>query len=281
MMYQLAKTVVLAIAGLGLMAGNLSLTVAAQGEDKLLKAVLAGDHRTDRNKARDAFRHPYETLMFFGLKPTSKVVEIWPSSGWYTEVIAPYVKGKGVYYAADRDFEAEDEAHRRSMSVLRKKVESRKDLFGEVVVTTLSRKKDEIAKNDIAPPGTADMVLTFRNLHNWMKGGYEREVFAAMFKALKPGGILGVVEHRAAAGDKPDPQALSGYVQEAQVKAMATAAGFVFVKSSEVNANPKDTRNHPKGVWTLPPVLRLKDQDREKYVAIGESDRMTLMFRKP
>ena len=143
-------------------------------------------------------------------------------------------------------------------------------------MTQLSRNKTAIA-----PPGSADMVLTFRNVHNWMKFGFDATIFQAMYKALKPGGILGVVEHRADPDEFPDPQTLSGYVQEAQVIEMAEAAGFKLLAKSEINANPKDTRDHPKGVWTLPPSFRLKDKDREKYLGIGESDRMTLKFVKP
>jgi predicted methyltransferase len=249
--------------------------------DPRLVEIAAGNHRAEQDKARDKYRNPVETLTFFGLKPDMHVVEIWPGRGWYTDIIAPYVKDKGKYYAADRDYEVEDQAHRRGMMRLRAKIEAQPELLGKAVVTTLSRNKIDIPRNNVAPPGTADMVLTFRNVHNWMKYGYEREVFDAMFRALKPGGVLGVVEHRADPKEFPDPQSISGYVQEEQVKELAKAAGFVFVKASEVNANPRDTRNHPKGVWTLPPALRLKDQDRQKYLAIGESDRMTLMFRKP
>ncbi len=225
---------------------------------------------------RDVYRHPFETLKFFGLKPGMTVVEIWPGGGWYSDIIAPYVKKHGKYYAAGRNQDTGNERILASIKRYDAKLQARPDLFGGVIVTQLSQKK-----TNIAPPGSADLVLTFRNIHNWMKFGFERTVFEAMFKALKPGGVLGVVEHREDRDEFPDPQTLSGYAQEQQVKDMAAVVGFEFVAASQINANPKDTRKHPKGVWTLPPTLRLKDQDREKYLAIGESDRMTLMFRIP
>ena len=249
---------------------------AGMSEAPSLEAVIKGDHRSAKHKARDKYRHPLETLRFFGLKPHMTVVEIWPGGGWYTEILAPYLKGRGKYYAAGRNRETRDERIQRSIRRYDAKLAARPDLYGEVIVTELSQ-----TKTRIAPPGSADMVLTFRNVHNWMKYGFAETIFEAMFEALKPGGILGVVEHRADPEDFPDPQALSGYVHEEQVKELAKDAGFVFVAASEINANPKDSRHHPKGVWTLPPTLRLKDRDREKYLAIGESDRMTLMFRKP
>lgn len=241
-----------------------------------LKAIIAGDHRTPKYAARDKFRHPFETLKFFGLKPDMKVVEIWPGGGWYTEVLAPYLKQSGKYYAAHRNRDTKDARILKSIQRYDAKLAARPDLYGAVIVTELSR-----AKGAIAPPGSADMVLTFRNIHNWMKFGFEMPIFEAMYKALKPGGILGVVEHRANPEEFPDPQTLSGYVHEEQVIEMAGEAGFKLLSKSEANANPKDTRNHPKGVWTLPPSLRLKDTDRDKYLSIGESDRMTLKFVKP
>ena len=241
-----------------------------------IKAAMAGDHRSDKARARDRYRNPLETLLFFGLKPEMTVVEIWPGGGWYTDILAPSLVGTGRYYAASWAKDAKSAFIQRTLKKYAKKLEARPKLFGEVIVTELSR-----TKHDIAPPGSADMVLTFRNVHNWMKFGYEAAIFEAMFKALKPGGILGVVEHRSDPDEIPDPQALSGYVDEQSCIEMAEAAGFKLVAKSEINANPKDSRDHPKGVWTLPPSLRLKDQDREKYLAIGESDRMTLKFIKP
>ncbi|KUO57863.1 MAG: methyltransferase [Alphaproteobacteria bacterium BRH_c36] len=253
------------------------LTQASESRNRTeLEAAIASDHRTPAYAARDEFRHPLETLLFFGIRPEMTIVEIWPGGGWYTEILAPFVKGRGKYYAADRNRDTQDERIRKSIERYEAKLAERPDKYAEVIVTELSRTKGEIA-----PAGSADLVLSFRNVHNWMKFGFERHIFESMYKALKPGGVLGIVEHRADPDEFPDPQALSGYVQEAQVIGIAEAAGFKFDAKSEINANPKDTRNHPEGVWTLPPALRLKDKDRDKYLAIGESDRMTLRFVKP
>lgn len=241
-----------------------------------LKAVLAGDHREAKNRARDVYRHPLETLSFFGLKPEMTVVEIYPGGGWYTEILAPYLKGRGRLYAASWNKDAKRQNIRKWLKRYYEKLAARPDVYGEVTVTELSP-----TKTDIAPPGSADMVLTFRSVHNWMKRGYEATIFEAMYTALKPGGMLGVVEHRGDPEIWPDPQALSGYVHQDVAIELAKDAGFELLASSQINANPKDTRNHPKGVWTLPPSLRLKDKDRNKYLAIGESDRMTLKFIKP
>ena len=244
--------------------------------DARLAAVIAGDHREAANRARDVYRHPYETLTFFGIRPDMTVVEIWPGRGWYTEILAPYLVGGGRYYAASWDRESDSGFVQRTLKAYDEKLAARPDLYGEVVVTELSR-----AKTDIAPAGSADLVLTFRNVHNWMKRGYERTIFEAMYDALKPGGRLGLVEHRGDPEVWQDPQALSGYVNQDYAVDLAEQVGFRLVASSEVNANPKDTKDHPEGVWTLPPTLRLKEQDRATYEAIGESDRMTLLFEKP
>ncbi|MCF6198649.1 MAG: methyltransferase [Hyphomicrobiaceae bacterium] len=246
-----------------------------EGAQPTLQGLADGDHRLDKSKARNKFRHPVETLKFFGLKPGMTVVEIWPGGGWYTDIIAPYVMKNGKYYAAGRNRDSKNKRIQASIKRYDKKLVKHPELFGKVIVTQLSQNKTEIA-----PAGSADLVLTFRNIHNWMKFGFDRTIFEAMYKALKPGGVLGIVEHRENPEEFPDPQTLSGYVHEEQVMAMAKAAGFAFIGKSEINANPKDTRKHPKGVWTLPPSLRLKDKDRAKYLAIGESDRMTMMFRK-
>ncbi|KQW42861.1 MULTISPECIES: class I SAM-dependent methyltransferase [unclassified Roseateles] len=239
----------------------------AQAADPL-KAAVAADHRTVGNVARDAHRHPYETLSFFGIKPTDTVVELSPGGGWYTEILAPYLREAGQLYAAAGEG-GRFKAKMDSMSV-----------YSKVKLSVFDSNKGLL---DIAPPGTADAVLTFRNVHNWMSQGPEKTqaVFNAAFKALKPGGVLGVEEHRLPASQTQDPKAASGYVQEAVVIKFAEAAGFKLAGKSEVNANPKDTADHPQGVWTLPPTLALKDKDRAKYQAIGESDRMTLKFVKP
>lgn len=271
-----------ALAALAAAVVLLALPPAARAEARSLdpaarlKAAIAGDHRLAKNAARDRYRRPLETLMFLGFKPDMTVVEIWPGGGWYTEVLAPALKGTGTYYAASWDKDTKSDRIQAALGRYAKKLEARPDVYSEVIVTELSR-----TKTAIAPKGSADMVLTFRNVHNWMKFGFEGVIFEAMYDALKPGGVLGVIEHRADPEEIPDPQALSGYVDEEAVIQMARDAGFELAERSEINANPKDTRDHPKGVWTLPPTLRLKDQDRDKYLAIGESDRMTLKFVKP
>jgi len=239
--------------------------VQAQGADPL-KAAIAAGHRTVGNAARDVYRHPYETLSFFGIKPTDTVVELAPGGGWYTEILAPYLREQGQLYAADGGG-VRLKAKMDSMAV-----------YGKVRITSFDPAKGAL---DIAPPGSADAVLTFRNVHNWMDAGKAQDVFNAAFKALKPGGTLGVEEHRLPALRSQDAKAGTGYVHEATVVQFAEAAGFKLAGRSEVNANPKDTADHPDGVWTLPPTYALKDKDRAKYQAIGESDRMTLKFVKP
>lgn len=244
----------------------------------LLTQVINGDQRDKANVSRDQYRHPYETLMFFGLREDMTVVEIWPGgNGWYMEILAPFLAEKGHYIAADFDGQSEVEYFRNSASKLRDKIKNRPDIYGRVQVTELQPPH----KLTIAAPGTADMVLTFRNVHNWMgKEGDVQRVFAAMYAVLKPGGILGVVEHRGNPAISQDPAAESGYVNEAYVIQLAEQAGFKLVGESEINANLLDTKDHPFGVWTLPPTLH-NHVDDEKYRAIGESDRMTLKFIKP
>jgi predicted methyltransferase len=246
--------------------------VAAQ-----LQAVIAGSHRAEADKARDQYRHPLETLTWFGVQDNMTVVEIWPGGGWYTDILAPFLKDRGTYIAAGFDPEGEREFQRTGAQKFKEKLAANAALFGKTKVTVLAPP----TKMDIAPEGSADMVLTFRNVHNWMAGEQAENVFQAMYKALKPGGILGVVEHRGNPNVAQDPKAASGYVREDYVIKLAEEAGFKLVDRSEINANPKDTKDYAQGVWTLPPVLRLKEVDKEKYLAIGESDRMTLKFVKP
>lgn len=208
-----------------------------------------------------------------------KVVEIWPSGGWYTEILAPLLREEGKYYAAGFALTAKrtPEWRKKMQREYQHKLGAHPELYNQVIVTELSIPE----RTEIAPPGTADVVLTFRNVHNWMSGNYAPAMFEAMFNALKPGGVLGVVEHRAKKGTSRERMVRSGYVTEGHVKKLAKKAGFRFVSSSEINANPSDTAEHPAGVWTLPPTLRLGEKDRAKYLAIGESDRMTLRFVKP
>ncbi|HKJ74785.1 MAG TPA: methyltransferase [Alphaproteobacteria bacterium] len=243
---------------------------AVEGADPALVAVVNGPQRTEAKKARDKYRHPIETLTFFGLKPDMTVVELWPFGGWYTEILAPYLRDHGKYYGAT--VAPDDKGLGRYRTAYEKELASKPELYNKVTVTNLAP-----GKADIAPPGTADMVLTFRNIHNWDRAGMTEAVFKEAYKALKPGGIFGVVEHRANPG-KEDQE--PGYVSEDRATKQIEAAGFRLVAKSEINANPKDTKNYPSGVWTLPPNFRLGDKDREKYAAIGESDRFTLKFVK-
>jgi predicted methyltransferase len=205
-----------------------------------------------------------------------KVVEVWPGSGWYTEILAPLLRDKGTYYAATVAADPSSKFVANQVQGLRDKLNARPDLYDKVELTTFAPNGD-----DIAEPGSVDLVLTFRNIHNWMAEDWAPQAFAAMYKVLKPGGVLGVVEHRGRAGTPQDPKAKSGYVNEDYAIAMIEAQGFKLVAKSEINANPKDTKDYEKGVWTLPPTYRLGEQDKEKYRAIGESDRFTLKFVKP
>jgi predicted methyltransferase len=240
--------------------------------------VLAGDHRAAANRARDAWRHPKETLAFFGLRQDMTVMEVWPGGGgWYTEVLAPVLRDRGRYIAASWDPKSTSKYVQDNMKAYADKLASRPDLYDRVTVVAL-QDPDELQP---VPPGTVDMVLTFRNLHNWMSREAADKMLAAMYAALKPGGILGMVEHRGAAGQAQDPLAKSGYVRTDHAIALARKAGFELVGESEINANPKDTKDHPDGVWSLPPTFRGGDKDRAKFAAIGESDRFTLRFRKP
>jgi predicted methyltransferase len=257
--------------------GHIAQESGLSGVDReRLKTVVAAPHRTPAYVARDGYRHPVETLLFFGLAPDMTVVEIWPTTGWYTEIIAPYVRGTGQYYGAHFDSEHDSEFLRTQRVAFISKLAAEPNVYGDARVTELGR-----GKYEIAPAGSADMVLTFRNVHNWTIGNYATDVFAGIYRVLKPGGVLGIVDHRGAPHPPGDPETETGYLRTDAVVALAQAAGFVLEASSEVNANPADTKDHPKGVWTLPPSLRLGPEDYDKYVAIGESDRMTLKFRKP
>lgn len=242
-----------------------------------LADLSTGAHRSDTNIARNEFRHPVETLEFFGLKPDLTVIEILPSTGWYTEIIAPYVRDHGKFYAAHFSPNASLSYMAPNLRAFEEKISNDPALYGRVTVRHLNP-PHEVA---IAPPASADMALTFRNVHNWIMAGQEHEYFAAFYTALKPGGILGVVEHRALPDAGMEVMRTSGYVTEQYVIDIAAAAGFELVAKSEINANPKDLTVYPEGVWTLPPNYRLKDVNRAQYAAIGESDRMTLKFIKP
>ncbi|MBC7684787.1 MAG: class I SAM-dependent methyltransferase [Bdellovibrionales bacterium] len=250
------------------------LVGAAQADDAL-KAAIASKDRTPANVVRDAARHPYETLTFFGIKPTMTVVELSPGGGWYTEILAPYLRDKGKLILAGESATSTSEGAKKAAARMTTKLDANPGIYGKV-----QRGVFEVPREyNFAPANSVDMVVTFRNIHNWTgEGDKVQEVFKSVHTALKKGGIFGVVDHRAPAAKPVDPN--SGYLHEAEVIKMIEKAGFKLVAKSEVNANPKDTADHPKGVWTLPPVLALKDVDRDKYMAIGESDRMTLKFVK-
>jgi predicted methyltransferase len=246
-----------------------------------LDAAIAGSHRSDRNKARDRYRHPKETLTFFGLRRDMTVVEIWPGGGWYTEVLAPVLKGKGKLYAAQYGSNTAFDYQRAENAALKEKAAKNPGVFGEVKFTALGL-PNELT---IAPAGTVDLIVTFRNVHNWVEPQYKvdpAKFFGAFFTALKPGGILGITDHRWPDAKTEDPTARNGYVSEDRVIALAKAAGFELVGRSDINRNPKDTHDHKNGVWTLPPDLSVPPgEDKQKYLDIGESDRLTLKFRKP
>jgi predicted methyltransferase len=247
-----------------------------------LDAAIAGAHRSDRNKARDQYRHPKETLEFFGLRANSTVVEIWPGGGWYTEILAPVLRDAGKLYVAEYGANPSFPYQRSEMETLSGKFARNPEIYGRVTRTSLAF-PDAL---EIAPQGSADLVVTFRNVHNWFDPNYGENsaplAFRAFFAALKSGGVLGVVDHRWPDPATEHPQAANGYVSEARVIEYAEAAGFEFAGRSDVNGNPRDTHDHPNGVWTLPPDLAVPEgQDRQKYLDIGESDRLTLKFAKP
>jgi len=252
-------------------AGN--LTFAEQ-----VATGMQGEHRSDANKARDQYRHPAETLAFFGIKDGDTVMEIWPGGGWYTEILAPAMRNHGTLIIATWDPEVEGQPAYRY--ALPKKMEetfaNNPEVYDQVIFEYFSPPESP----SLGDADSLDAIVTFRNTHGWISAGQAQEIFKEFARVLKPGGILGVVQHRAEEGSDPMVTAKQGYVSEAAVKELAANAGFEFVEGSEINANPKDSRDHPKGVWTLPPSYSLGDQDKDKYAAIGESDRMTLRFRK-
>ncbi len=255
---------------------SLALPGCAEQEGDLLEKALASEHRDAKNVARDVYRHPYDTLTFFGIKPDTQALEILPGAGWYTEILAPYLKDDGLLAVASFGPEHSVEFLRNLHNGMIEKFEQQPDIYGKVVVGVfngngyLADFEDE----------SFDMALTFRNTHNWIRFGGVEDVYQALYRVLKPGGILGVVQHRAEAGSDAKETAERGYVPESYLIRLLEDTGFELVDKSEINANPKDTKDHPEGVWTLPPTYRLGDEDREKYAAIGESDRMTMKFVK-
>ncbi|CCQ09531.1 FIG00949458: hypothetical protein [Pseudoalteromonas luteoviolacea B = ATCC 29581] len=256
----------------------LNITPVAAHADNAIVNAVNDTARSEKNRARDEHRHPAETLEFFGLKPDMTVVEIAPGGGWYSEILAPVLKGKGVFYAAHFPADSEIGYYKRSLTAF-KDTMAADERYAETKLTEFAPP----THLNIAPEGSADLVLTFRNVHNWYMNKGDETVLAAFQsfnKALKPGGILGVVEHRLPEDRDDNDQKRSGYMKQSYVVNIAKQAGFELVASSDINANSLDTADHPKGVWTLPPTLALGDEDANKYRKIGESDRMTLKFKK-
>lgn len=241
-----------------------------------LDKVIQAPHRNAANVARDIYRHPKQTLMFFDLQTDMKVLEILPGRGWYTEILAPLMKDSGELTVASFG-ETHPTKYLRNIHIeFMKKMNADSDIYGKVKTVVF---KKEGYLEDI-PDNSMDMVITFRNTHNWIRYGGIEEIYPAFNRVLKPGGVLGVVQHRAHAGSDHKVSAEKGYVPESYLINLVEDAGFELVKKSEINANLADSKDYPEGVWTLPPSYRLKDKDRDKYTAIGESDRMTLKFIK-
>ena len=271
------------VASAGLLASCLPAVRAAgangDADGALLRAVIEGPQRSAANRARDGARHPFETLRFLGLAPGQSVIEIAPGGGWYTEILAPYLRARGHYYAAHYPKAGSSPEQAAARRRFEDKLAANPALYGRPVVGSLP--DDERGFVDIHPPGGADLVLTFRNVHNWIEDGHLDETLRAFHAVLRPGGVLGVEEHRAPAGTPLATVIASGYVPEAFLIARAQAAGFEPAGASEVNANPRDRKDHPNGVWSLPPTLRGGETDKPRFLAIGESDRMTLKFVRP
>ena len=259
-----------------LAAGVLLLSAMGAHADFNWEGALSGEHRSEANRARDEYRHPQETLSFFGIAPGMTVMELSPGGGWYTEVLAPLMDGNGTLIAAHSSPNGGSYA-RRSLGGFLKKLGENADVYGSVEVSTLQ------PPTAVSPaePGTVDLALAFRNVHSWLRADQAEMMFSVIAETLKPGGVLGIVQHRGEADLSLEQMKNTAYVSEGKVIELAQLAGLELDARSEINANPKDTKDHPRGVWTLPPTLAAGETDRERYVAIGESDRMTLRFIKP
>jgi predicted methyltransferase len=266
-----ASAVLAATAGTAALQGRAPALPAA--DQRALTAAVANPARSEANRARDKYRNPAATLAFFGVRPKQTVVELFPGGGWYSEIVAPYVlNGGGTYYVAA--------PNERGLAGFKRLVEKDQALYGRARQVIFPVRE---AGQSGVPNGSADVVLTFRNVHNWAMGDkpYADLAFKQIYAMLKPGGVLGIEDHRLPESADAAREKSSGYLKVSTVRRLAEQAGFRFAGSSEINANRKDTANWPDGVWTLPPTLALKDKDRAKYIAIGESDRMTLRFVKP
>jgi predicted methyltransferase len=263
------------IVAAGFAAMTIAIAAIAFAKDDALAKIIASPQRSAAFVARDRYRHPQEELEFFGLKPQWTVVELVPGGGYWTEILAPYLREHGTYYTAISPRESSDRAA-KSWDEWQKKLDADKATFGNVKISELGK-----TTYNIAPAGSADLVVTFRNVHNFMASDVTDKVLAEIYRVLKPGGILGVEDHRASDSKPQDPKAENGYVRQDYMIELAKKAGFKFIAASDINANPKDTKDYAKGVWTLPPVLASGDQDKEKYLAIGEADNFVLKFQKP
>jgi len=270
------RTILTALASAMLVCAASGATAA---EDAALKAAIAAPTRTPANVERDVYRHPYETLSFFGIQPNMTVVELAPGGGWYTEILAPYLREHGKLIAAGSDLAAPGEGERKAAERFLARLNAKPEAYNKVALGVFAPPR----KYDFAPAGSVDLVLTFRNIHNWMPHGPDnlKALFGSVYTSLKKGGVFGIVEHRLPDSKVQDASASSGYMHEKYVIGLAEAAGFKLLAKSEVNANPKDSADHKNGVWALPPTYANKEEDRAKYQAIGESDRMTLKFIKP
>ena len=262
-----------------LVPGALALMVAMPALGSIgpaLQHAVQAPTRDPAMVARDAARHPAQELAFFGVTPRSTVVEIWPGGGYWTQILAPLLHDHGTYYAAMGPSDDNTLASHFALSPkFKSMLDAHPEIYGRVKLTRFGPHD-----LDLAPPGSADVVLTFRNLHNWLEDDDAPAMLAAIHTALKPGGILGIEDHRGNTSVPQDPKALNGYVRQSYAVDLVEKAGFKLVGSSEMDANPRDTADWPKGVWTLPPTLALGQTDRAKYQAIGEADNFVLKFKK-
>ena len=257
-----------------------STTLLAENESFAQRVAMGmeGSHRSESNIARNQYRHPAETLKFFGIEDGMTVMEIWPGSGWYTEILAPAMRDHGNLIVATWDQQVEGQpAYRYELpKAMDENFARHPEIYDQVTFEYFSPPESA----SLGDANSIDVVVTFRNTHGWIGGGLAQDVFSEFARVLKPGGVLGVVQHRANKDTDPAITSKQGYVSEAAVVELAANAGLVLEAGSEINANPKDSKDHPNGVWTLPPGYALGDVRKEKYSDIGESDRMTLRFRK-